>query len=154
MNEHRRKFIQGTGTAGALGVSLAAGLLPTRAFAAWNKGAFSATSLPAVEKLLGIAGAANSNQITINAPDIAEDARIVQIEVSSTLPNVQSIKLVVDKNPDPLAADFTLENGMEPYVTTRIKMKETSMVRAFVTSGGRTYTAAKQVKVTIGGCGG
>jgi len=97
---------------------------------------------------------ADSKAITIKAPDIAENGAVVPVEVVSSLPGTTNIVIISEKNPTVLIADFKLSNGAEGFVSTRIKMAKTSMIRAVVTAGGKTYTATKEVKVTIGGCGG
>ena len=104
-------------------------------------------------KSLGAAGAAESKDIVITAPDIAENGAVVPVAVTSRIPNTQSISIIAEKNPFPLAATFDVANGGEPYAYVRIKMGETSNVRAVVKADGKFYTAVKEVKVTVGGCG-
>ena len=150
MNPLRRNVLKSTFTLAAI-----AGLLPTRVFAAqWNKAAFESKNVADTLKGLGLGTAADSKDIIIKAPEIAESGNNVQIEVTSNIPNTESIALLVDKNPSPLAAQFDLSNGAEGYVSTRIKMSQTSNVRIMVKAGGKLFTATKEVKVTIGGCGG
>ena len=152
MSTARRTFLKLALTAGALA---ATGLAWTReAWAqAWNKAGFEAKAVADVMKSIGGTGAAESRDITITAPDIAENGAVVPIAVTSRIAGTESISIVAEKNPFPLAATFDIANGGEPYVSTRIKMSETSNVRAVVKAGGRYYTAAKEVKITIGGCG-
>lgn len=127
---------------------------PMLSFAAQpNKAAFEAKTLADALKALTATDAAESKDILIKTPDIAEDGAIVPVEVTSKIPNTQSISLLVDKNPFPLIATYDFGNGAESFVSTRIKMAETSKVRALVDAGGKLYTASKEVKVTIGGCG-
>jgi sulfur-oxidizing protein SoxY len=95
----------------------------------------------------------DSKEIAITAPDIAENGAVVPIAVTSRIPNTQSISIIAEKNPFPLAATFDLANGAEPYASVRIKMGQTSNVRAVIKADGKFYTAAKEVKVTVGGCG-
>ena len=155
MNTLRRNVLKGAGSASAVAVAVAAGLMkPTAAMAAWNKAAFEAKDMDDAMKGLGATGAVDSKAITIKAPDIAENGAVVPVEVTSTLPNTTNISIFAEKNGTPLAASYTFANGAPGYVSTRIKMGTTSLVRAVVTAGGKTYTAAKEVKVTIGGCGG
>ncbi|MCU0842237.1 MAG: thiosulfate oxidation carrier protein SoxY [Thiobacillaceae bacterium] len=156
MNNQRRQVLKGAGAAGALGVAMAAGLLkPSAVFAAeWNKAAFESKALADVLKAVGGAGAADSAQITVKAPDIAENGAVVPVEVTSALPGTESITIIGEKNGFPLVAQFDLMNGAQGFVSTRIKLGTTSNVRAMVKAGGKMYTAAKEVKVTIGGCGG
>jgi sulfur-oxidizing protein SoxY len=118
-----------------------------------NRAAFEAKTLDEALKSLGAGSASESKDIVIKAPDIAEDGAIVPIEVTSKIPNTQSISLLADKNPFPLIATYDFANGAEGFVSTRIKMGETSKVRVLVNAGGKLYTASKEIKVTIGGCG-
>jgi sulfur-oxidizing protein SoxY len=156
MNQLRRTFLKGTSAAGTVAVAIAAGLLkPGQVLAAeWNKVAFNATTTADAMKGLNAAGATESKDIMIKAPDIAENGAVVPVEVVSKIPGTTSIMIFVDKNQNPLTADFELSNGAEPFVSTRIKMANTSHVRVAVKAGGKAYTASKEVKVTIGGCGG
>ncbi|MFN3973590.1 MAG: thiosulfate oxidation carrier protein SoxY, partial [Gemmobacter sp.] len=103
---------------------------------------------------LGVASPADSTDITIKAPDIAENGAVVPVEVSTSIAGASSIAILADKNAQPLIGTFNLTGGTEGFISTRIKMGQTSMVRAVVTAGGKTYASAKEVKVTIGGCGG
>jgi len=155
MNTLRRNVLRGAGSASAVAVAVAAGLLkPTEVMAAWNKAAFEAKDMDDAMKGMGASGAVDSKAITIKAPDIAENGAVVPVEVTSTLPNTTNISIFAEKNGTPLVGSFAFSNGAPGYVSTRIKMGTTSLVRAVVTAGGKTYTAAKEVKVTIGGCGG
>ena len=156
MNQLRRTFLKGTGAAGTVAVAIAAGLLkPGQVLAAeWNKVAFDATTTDAAMKGAGVGGAVESKDILIKAPDIAENGAVVPVEVTSKIPGTTDIMIFVEKNQNPLTADFTLSNGAEGYVSTRIKMASTSHVKVAVKAGGKSYFATKEVKVTIGGCGG
>ena len=156
MNTKRRTFLKGAGAAGTVAVAVAAGLLkPTEVLAAeWNKAAFDAKGVPDALKVLNSSGAAESKDITIKAPDIAENGAVVPVEVTSKIAGTTNIALLVEKNAAPLTANFDLANGADGYVSTRIKMGQTSNVRVVVKAGGKSYTAVKEVKVTIGGCGG
>jgi sulfur-oxidizing protein SoxY len=156
MNHARRTFIKGAGAAGTVAVAVAAGLLrPTEVLAAeWNKAAFEAKAVADALKAMGASTPADSKDIQIKAPDIAENGAVVPVEVTSKIAGTEAIALLVEKNPSPLAADFTLANGAEGYISTRIKMGQTSNVRVVVKAGGKYYAAVKEVKVTIGGCGG
>ena len=154
MNRLRRRILKMGGTAAALGAAAAAGVIPAgEAAAAWNKAAFESKALADTLKSLGAANAAESKDIVITAPDIAENGAVVPIAVTSKIPNTQSISIIAEKNPFPLAATFDVANGAEAYGSVRIKMGQTSDVRAVVKAGGKFYTAAKEVKVTVGGCG-
>lgn len=155
MNALRRNVLKGAAGAGTIAVAVAAGLLkPGQALAVAPRSAFEARNLADAMKGLGAANPAASNDITIKAPDIAENGLVVPVEVTSTLAGVTSIAIIAEKNNFPLVADFDLANGTEAYVSTRIKMGQTALVRAIVTAGGKQFTATKEVKVTIGGCGG
>jgi len=156
MNDLRRALLRGTGAASILTVAAAAGLLkPSQVLAAqWNKTGFEAKTAEDALKSINAVSPADSGDIVIKAPDIAENGAVVPIEITSKIPNTQSIALVADKNPFPLVATFNLENGAQGYVHVRIKMGQSSNVRAVVNAGGKNYAATKEVKVTIGGCGG
>ena len=142
--------MQWTGAALAVGT----GLVRTgQSFAAtWNKSGFESNVLTDAIKALGATGAAESKDIVITAPDIAENGAVVPVAVTSRIPNTRSISILSEKNPFPLAATFDV-SGSDAYVSTRIKMGQTSNVRAIVQADGKFYTAAKEVKITIGGCG-
>jgi len=155
MNTLRRNVLKGASSASAVAVAIAAGLLkPTVVLAAWNKSAFEAKNMEDAMKDLGANSPVDSKSISIKAPDIAENGAVVPVEVTSTLPGTTNIAIFAEKNGTPLIGSYTFSNGAPGYVSTRIKMGTTSLVRAVVTAGGKTYTAAKEVKVTIGGCGG
>ena len=151
----RRTFMKFTGTLGALTAVAAAGLLrSTQAAAAvWNKAGFESKAVTDALKTLGASSVAESRDIFITAPDIAENGAVVPIEVISRIPNTQSISIIAEKNPFPLAATADFANGAEPYAYVRIKMGQTSNVRAVVKADGKFFTAAKEVKITVGGCG-
>jgi sulfur-oxidizing protein SoxY len=155
MNQQRRSVLKGAGAAGAVTIAVAAGLLKPGAVwaAGWNKAGFEARDMAGALAAVGGSGADNA-QITVKAPDIAENGAVVPVEVISALPGTDRIVIVAEKNGFPLIADFNLSNGAEGYVSTRIKLGATSNVRAIVRAGGKTYSAAKEVKVTVGGCGG
>ena len=100
------------------------------------------------------AAAAESKDIVITSPDIAENGAVVPFTITSKLPKTESIALLVEKNPNTLAANFTIPDGTEPGITTRVKMGQTSNVIALVKADGKYYYTTKEVKVTLGGCGG
>lgn len=152
MNRQRRTFI--TVAAGTSALA-AAGLLhpPAARAATWNKPGFEAKAAGDAIKNLGAANMIDSKDIAITAPDIAENGAVVPVAVTSRIPNTQSIAIVAEKNPFPLAATFDVANGAEPYASVRIKMGQTSNVRAIVKADGKFYTSVKEVKVTVGGCG-
>jgi sulfur-oxidizing protein SoxY len=139
----------------ALAATLAFGLLrPWAAFAAWNKDAFGAKSAPDALKSLGAANAASSRDIVIDAPQIAENGAVVPIEISSNIPGTRSISVLIEKNPFPLAGKFDFMDGALPYVKLNVKIGETSDVRVVAEAGGKHFVATREIKVTIGGCGG
>ena len=154
MRKNRRDFIKLSGVYAAMA---AAGLLSAEeAFAqqqARNK-AFEAKSLDETVKLLGGTTAVQSSEISITAPDIAENGAVVPIGVTSKIPNTQNIYILVDKNLNSLSAGFGIPPGTEPNVATRVKMAQTSNVHAVVKADNKFYVATKEVKVTLGGCGG
>jgi sulfur-oxidizing protein SoxY len=149
MDQRRR------GLLGTLAAVLVAGLLqPVRALAAWNKEAFAAKSPGDALKGLGASSTEPSKAIVIEAPQIAENGAVVPIEITSNIPGTTSIAVLVEKNPYPLVAKFDFMEGALPFVKINAKMGETSDVRVVATAGGRHYQATKEIKVTIGGCGG
>jgi sulfur-oxidizing protein SoxY len=155
MNKQRRNVLK-LGT--VLGLAVTAGILrPEQAWAvqeAWNKEAFKATKLDDVIKAFGGGQAAESDKITLVAPDIAENGAVVPVGVNSDLPNTTQISILVPKNPNALTAHFEMSDGTLPEVATRIKMGGTSDVYALVKADGKFYTVHKEIKVTLGGCGG
>ena len=156
MNEMRRRTLKAGGSAGLLALLAAAGIVrPGEIFAAdWNKAAFDVKNTQEALKVLGASGPANSGDITIRAADIAENGAVVPVGVESKIPGTQSISILIDKNPFPLAATFDIPPGTDPLVTTRIKMGQTSEVFALVKADGKFYVVKKEIKVTLGGCGG
>ena len=155
MNRNRRTILQRTGAAGALAAATAAGILrPQDVLAAWNKDAFGQKTLADAVKSLGAVAAADSKDIVIDAPQIAENGAVVPVEITSNLPNTKSIVVLIEKNPFPLAAKFDFHEGAVPFVKVNVKMGESSNVRVLAEAGGKYYAAVREVKVTIGGCGG
>jgi sulfur-oxidizing protein SoxY len=157
MNGSRRKVLQSTGGMAVMGLAVAAGLFkPGSAWAqdAWNKAAFSTKSLNDTVKAMGGASAAESKDIQINSPDIAENGAVVPFTISSKIPKTEQVALLVEKNPNALAASFNIPAGTEPWVNTRVKMGQTSNIIALVKADGKFYYTTKEVKVTLGGCGG
>ncbi len=150
--EQRRLLLKSLFSAILLG---AGSLLPKLVLAAWPKEAFeSKTVLSAIDKLEYQLSKEDSKKVIIKAPKLAENGSTVWIEVSSSLKNVESIAILVEKNPTPLCAKFILAKETEPFVYTRVKMRESSPVIAVVKADGEFFSARKMVKVTIGGCGG
>jgi len=135
---------------------MALAALPVRLLAAaWPEKAFSAPEMNAALKgLFGTDVLAASDQITLKAPEIAENGAVVPVSIKTTLPNVESISIVVEKNPRPMVATFEIPPGTLPDISSRIKMAETSDVTAVIKTSDGLYSTVRQVKVTIGGCGG
>jgi sulfur-oxidizing protein SoxY len=129
-------------------------LAPKAVLAAWSEAAFAAKSTDAAMQALLGGQAQASDAVTIKAPDIAENGAVVPITVETTAANVESISIFIANNPSPLAANFVLGAGATGYAATRVKMGKTSDVVAVVKAGGVLQSATKEVKVTIGGCGG
>ncbi len=155
MNNLRRNVLKGAGAAGAVSVAIAAGLMkPTAAFADWNKAGFDTKDLGTAMNAIGGGAAVASGDISVKAPDIAENGAVVPVEITSKIAGTESITIIGEKNSQPLIAVFNMSNGAQGFVSTRIKMGATSNVVAVVKAGGKTFKAHKEVKVTIGGCGG
>jgi sulfur-oxidizing protein SoxY len=127
---------------------------PLTALAAWNEAAFGAKSSADALKSLGAASPAPSKDIVIDAPQIAENGAVVPIEISSNVPGTSVISVLIEKNPFPLTGRFEFKEGALPFVKLNVKMGETSDVRVIAEAGGRSYVATREIKVTIGGCGG
>ena len=156
MNHNRRVLLKGTFAAGATGIAISAGLLtPKAVLAAWPKAAFEASDAKAaLDAAHGSSSTTESGDIKLKAPDIAENGAVVPITVTSKIAGTEAISIVVAENGTPLAATFNLGATTSGYVSTRIKMGKTSDVTAVVKAGGKLYSTSKNVKVTIGGCGG
>jgi sulfur-oxidizing protein SoxY len=128
--------------------------LPRLLFAARPDKAFESTDAKAVfAELFGDTPAASS-RVAMKIPDIAENGAVVPVTISTDLENVESISVIVMNNPTPLAASFDLGPRSLPKISVRIKMGESSIVSAVVKADGKLYSTEKEVKVTIGGCGG
>ena len=158
MDSKRRQALKRGGGLTLATLLVAAGWLkPGDASAAdaWNKSAFETKSLDDTMKALGGSTPAASKDITFfSTPDIAENGAVVPIGVTSSIPKTESIAILVEKNPNMLAAVFDVPAGTDPSVTTRIKMGQSSNVYALVKADGKYYVASKEIKVTLGGCGG
>ncbi len=156
MNESRRNVLKASGGATVMALAASAGLLPSNAALAadWNKAAFDTKGLQDTVKALGGAMAAESKDITITSPDIAENGAVVPVSVASRLGKTESISILVEKNPNALSASFDIPAGTESFVSTRVKMGQTSNVHALVKADGKYFYATKEIKVTLGGCGG
>jgi len=127
---------------------------PLAALAAWNKEAFTAKTPGEALKSLGVGNAAASKDLHIEAPEIAENGAVVPIEISSAIAGTNALIVMIEKNPFPLTARFDFKEGALPFVKLNVKMGETSDVRVLAEAAGKYYSATKEIKVTIGGCGG
>lgn len=132
-----------------------AGLLPKAALAAWPQAAFDAKSVPDALKALGGGAMSESKDVTLTGPDIAENGAVVPVGVATTLAGVKRMVLLVEKNPSVLAAVFDVSDAVEPNFNTRVKMGQSSNVYAVaLMNDGRVLHTHKEIKVTLGGCGG
>ncbi len=149
VNSKRRQCL------GLISASLASALLlPLRAIATvWNKAAFEAVKLDEATKNLAISAEIVSQDITIIAPDRAENGAVVQVEITSNIPNTESIAVFVEKNPTALIGNFMFSNGALPFVITRIKMAEDSDVKVVVKAGEKYFSNRRKVIVLENGCG-
>lgn len=152
----RRDFLTNSGTA-AIALAAGAGLTKAHAqnAAGWNKLAFDSKSLSDAAKAMGATSApVESKDLVLQAPEIAENGNVVRIGAQSNLPNTTQISFVVEKNPSALAAMFDIPAGTDANVSTNIKMGQSSNVYAVAKAGDKFFYAVKEVKVTLGGCGG
>lgn len=135
-----------------------AGLLPGLAQAqasTWNAAAFDAKTMAELMKALGAGTPAESKDVTITGPDIAENGAVVPVGAASALPGVKRLLVLVEKNPSMLSAIFEVSDAVEPSFSTRVKMGQSSNVYAVAMTGdGKVLFAQKEIKVTLGGCGG
>jgi sulfur-oxidizing protein SoxY len=149
----RREML--THSATVAGLLAAAGLLPTPAQAAWAQAAFEAKTVADAVKALGGSAPAESKDVTITGPDIAENGAVVPVGAATALPGVKRLLLLVEKNPSALAAVFDVSDAVEANINTRVKMGQSSNVIAVAMMGdGKVLFAQKEIKVTLGGCGG
>lgn len=153
MNKSRRDMLRITTV---LGLAITAGIIkPSEVFASeWKSKNFEAKSLEDALKQIGAENFTVSKDVTISGPDIAENGAVVPVSVSSNAPNTEFVAILVEKNPTPLAASFTIPQGTLAEVSTRVKMGGTSNVHALVKADGKWLMATKDIKVTLGGCGG
>jgi sulfur-oxidizing protein SoxY len=151
MNNSRRNALK---TTGAFATLVSLGLVTqSQAHAAMDRAGFDIKSMADAVKALG-GTAANSDQVTVVAPDIAENGAVVPVGATSKVPNTTEIYLIVEKNPTPMAAGFKIPAGTAADVQTRLKMGQSSNVYAVVKADGKLFSAFKETKVTLGGCGG
>lgn len=135
---------------------MAVAALPRMLWAAvWPEKIFNETTMKsALVALFGTDVMTASDKISLKVPEIAENGAVVPVSIKTSLPNVESISIVVEKNPRPMVANFEILPGTLPDISSRIKMAETSDVTAVVKTSDGIFSTARQVKVTIGGCGG
>jgi len=150
MNQQRRNLLKSTAI---FGLMASAGLISSAQAQEWSKAAFEGKSLDDVFKALNTSTPEKSGAISLNVPDIAENGAVVPIGLSTTL-KAEQIAILVEKNPNTLVGQFYFPAGAEPFIATRIKMAQTSPVYFLVKAEGKWYMAAKEIKVTLGGCGG
>jgi sulfur-oxidizing protein SoxY len=149
----RRKMLSTSAKVASL--LAAAGVIPATAQAAWNGAAFEAKTLADAAKAYGGGAPAANAGVTITGPDIAENGAVVPVGCASTLPGVTRLMLLVEKNPNVLAASFDVTDAVDANFNTRVKMGQSSNVYAVAMTGdGKVYFAQKEIKVTLGGCGG
>jgi sulfur-oxidizing protein SoxY len=130
------------------------GLFPGYAFA-FNSAAFEAKNMADALKALGVSAPQASKDVTLTAPDIAENGAVVPMGASTTLAGVKQLVLLIEKNPSALVAVFNISDSVEANMTTRAKMGQSSDVYAVaIMNDGKAFFAKKEVKVTLGGCGG
>ena len=159
MNAERRDALKTGGAMSVFGLFMAAGLVrPTDAFAqasAWNQAAFQGKTLQEVTKAIGASNVAETKDVSWGStPEIAENGAVVPVAVTSNIPKTEWIALLVAKNPSALAASFDIPAGTDPSVSTRVKMGQSSDVHALIRADGKYFVATREIKVTLGGCGG
>ena len=153
----RREFLTSSSSATALALAASSGMVPANAqhTAGWNIAAFDSKTLADAAKAMGaISAPVESKELILQAPEIAENGSVVRVVAQSNLPNTTQISFVVDKNPSALAAMFDIPAGTDANVSTNIKMGQSSNVYALAKVGNKYFYAVKEVKVTLGGCGG
>lgn len=157
MIELRRKLLKGGTAATLLAPWLGTGLLvPGRVLAAeWNRAAFTARTIGDALKAYGAAAATESRDVLIVGPEIAENGAKVEVEITSQIPGTRNIAVFADKNPMPLCAAIDFAGAALPYCRLQLKLAETTRVRAVVRAGdGKSHVAFREIRVTLGGCGG
>ncbi|MFM2187902.1 MAG: thiosulfate oxidation carrier protein SoxY [Burkholderiaceae bacterium] len=154
MTQTRREMLQRSAAVAGMLASL--GLLPQLAHAnTWNKAAFDAKNMADLMKALGTSAPAESKDVTITGPDIAENGAVVPVGCSTTLAGAKKLMILVEKNPNMLCALFDVTEGVDPNFSTRVKMGQSSDVYAVaVMADNKVLFAKKEIKVTLGGCGG
>ncbi|MDO9090393.1 MAG: thiosulfate oxidation carrier protein SoxY [Burkholderiaceae bacterium] len=150
---NRREVLSHSAT--VAGLLATAGLLPTQAQAAFNAAAFEVKTMAELVKMLGGSAPVESKDVVVTGPDIAENGAVVPVGVSTTLPGAKRLLLLVEKNPSVLSAMFNVTDAVDASFSTRVKMGQSSNVYAVaMMADGKVLFAGKEVKVTLGGCGG
>jgi len=153
MDEKRREILGCIGATTVLGAGFVAGVLhPAPSHAAWNQQAFDARNLAEALKASGVVAPVASREIGIKVPELSENAAFVPVEVESRIAGTEAILVFVEKNPWPYIARFDFSNGALPRLAMRLRVAESSRVQIVVPAGGKFFTAARQVRVTVGGC--
>jgi sulfur-oxidizing protein SoxY len=154
--QDRREFLGHSAKVAAL--LAAVGAWPQTAAAqaaAWPSAAFDAKSMADVLKALGAGAPVESKDVSVSGPDIAENGAVVPVGVATTLPGAKKLLLLVEKNPNMLSAAFDVNDSIDANFSTRVKMSQSSNVYAVALTGdGKALFAQKEIKVTLGGCGG
>lgn len=153
---NRRIFLKGTLAGSAMAAAVGAGLVtPSRVLANWPEDAMLSESVDeALNSLFGSSSLEESGDVELTAPDIAENGAVVPITVETGMDNVDSVSIMVEGAGSPVAGHYELTSNAHPMISTRIKMGETADVLGVVRANGTTYVARREVKVTVGGCGG
>jgi sulfur-oxidizing protein SoxY len=157
MLEYRRKLLAGSSVAAIISPFLGLGVLvPTRTIAAeWQKTSFAARNINDALKAYGSTNAIETSDIMISAPEIAENGTKVEIEITSRIANTRSLAVFADKNPTPLCAEIEFGKNAQAYARIQVKLAESTRVRIIAkTQDGKNHVAFKEIKVTLGGCGG
>jgi sulfur-oxidizing protein SoxY len=150
---NRRQMLSHSAKVAALMAT--AGLLPQAAHAAYNAAAFEVKTMAELIKLLGGSTPTESKDVIVTGPDIAENGAVVPLGVSSALPGVKKLLVLVEKNPSVMSAMFDVSDSVDANFSTRVKMGQSSNIYAVaMMADGKVLYAQKEVKVTLGGCGG
>ena len=155
MSMNRREVLKVGGGAAVYTALASMGFFAANpAMAAWNKAAFETKSIADTLKVLGVSGTANSADVVITSPDIAENGAVVPVGVASKIAKTEMIAVMVEKNPSMMAGMYEFGPNAEADISMRVKMGQSSDVYALVKADGKFYMTKKEVKVTLGGCGG
>lgn len=155
MSMNRREVLKVGGGAAVYSALASMGFFAANpAMAAWNKAAFETKSIADTLKVLGVSGTANSADVVITSPDIAENGAVVPVGVASKIAKTEMIAVMVEKNPAMMAGMYEFGSNAEADISMRVKMGQSSDVYALVKANGKFYMTKKEIKVTLGGCGG